>query len=344
MTTGLAVTLALGFERVELWWISLAAPLLLAVAAWGRAARRREQRHLGAQVQRARFLPSYVHGRAVARAALAGGAVLLLAIACMGPVHGSSSVPVVRRGLDIAICIDTSRSMLAEDVRPARIVRAKREVAGLLETLGGDRVCLVAFSGDARDISPLTHDKVALAGFLEHLSVEDNRMGGTDLGNALEHALELFDGREGAHEAIVLITDGEDLEGRGREVAERAAALGIRVYVVGVGTRAGGKIPLESKDGSRSFLVGPDGQEVISALDDTSLRELAAATEGEYLSVEESPTPLEELFHKRISNIEGYSSEEGFQEVPHDRFQLPLALALACMLIEAALRERRRAA
>ena len=107
-----------------------------------------------------------------------------------------------------------------------------------------------------------------------------------------KHALELFDERGGAHEAIVLITDGEDLEGRGRDVAERAAARGIRVYVVGIGTRAGGKIPLEGEDGSRSFLVGPDGQEVISALDGTSLRELATVTGGDYLSVEESPTPL----------------------------------------------------
>ena len=337
----MSAPLAVSLSRPELAWLALAAPLLLGVGLWGLAARRREQARLVVAVQLERFLPRYSHGRALARAVLAGLAVLLLAVALMGPVHGSNAVPVVRRGLDLALCIDTSRSMLAEDVRPSRFERAKREVRGLLERLGGDRVCLVAFSGDARDISPLTHDTSALEGFLRYVSIEDNRMGGTDLGNALEHALELFDGREGAHEAIVLITDGEDLTGRGREVAERAATRGIRVFVVGVGTAAGGKIPVVGADGSQSFLVGPEGEEVLTALDDTSLRALAESTGGEYLSVEQSPTPLEELFEKRISVIEGYRSEEGFEEVPNDRYQLPLALALVCMLLELGLRERR---
>jgi Ca-activated chloride channel family protein len=231
--------------------------------------------------------------------------------------------------------------MLAQDVRPTRLERAKREMRGLFEVLRGDRVALLAFSGDVREVAPLTSDPRTLASLLDYVTTEDNIVGGTDLAAALKHALGLFDGRTGAHEAIVFLTDGEDLGGRGKQVAAEAARRGIRVYVVGVGTLEGGKIPVLGRDGREAFLRDEQGKEVVTKLDATTLQELARMTGGEFLSTQDSATPLEELMRQRISRLEGRDLTATKVRVPHDRFQWPLVLAIACMLGELALLERR---
>lgn len=327
--------------RPGLIGLALVAGLVLVAGLWGLARRRAEVARLVARRQLTRFLPGRAPGRAWARLSLATVALLLLAVSAAGPVRGYTEQEVARRGLDLVLCIDTSRSMLARDLRPSRLERAKREVLGLLEHLRGDRVALIAFSGDAREIAPLTHDRATLAGLLEFVRTEDNRRGGTNLAAAIERGLALFDGRTGAHEAIVLLTDGEDLEGRALELARTAAERSIRVYVVGIGTEGGGKIPVVGADGRETFLDGPDGEEVVSRLEDSSLRELARITGGEYLSAESSPTPLEDLYRERISRLEGRDIEGGRRRIPHDRYQWTLVLALACMLVEAGMRERR---
>ena len=320
-------------------WV-LAGGLLLAVGLLGLAARRRDRARLVAPRHARRFLPRFSEGRALARVALAAGGVVLLAAALAGPVRGWTLRSVQRRGLDLVVCIDTSRSMLVRDVRPDRLTRAIREVGGLVDRLKGDRVAVIAFSGDARDVAPLTHDRTTLRALLERVSPDDNVVGGTDLGAALQRALALFDGRTGAHEAIVLLTDGEDLSGHGLEMARTAAERGIRIYVVGMGTEQGGKVPLLAGDGTESFLADGEGGEVISALDGSSLEQIAHVSGGEFLAATRSAAPLEELYRMRISRLEGRDLQGGKERVPHDRFQWVLVLAFACMLIESGLRER----
>jgi len=297
---------------------------------------------LVSRVQLVRFLPDFSSRRALARLFLACAALLFLALSATGPVRGYTYRDSSTRGLDLVVCIDTSNSMLAQDVRPSRLERARREVLGLLEHLRGDRVALIAFSGDTREIAPLTHDRYTLTGLLEFVRTQDNRMGGTDLAAAIEQGLTMFDGRTGSHEAIVLLTDGEDLEGRASEVAARAAEQGIKLYIVGVGTEGGGKIPVVDASGQQGFLRDSDGNEVVTRLGGDSLRELARLTGGDYLSAENSPTPLEDLYRARISKLEGRDLEGGQRRVPHDRYQWTLVLAVACMLVESGMRERRR--
>lgn len=320
----------------DLIWL-LGAPLLVAVALWGIAARKRglaklvDRRHFG------RFSGGVSSWSAVARVVLAGLAAFFLALSLVGPVRGYSLREVERKGLDIVVCLDTSRSMLVEDLRPSRLERAKREITGLFEKLKGDRVAVLAFAGDVRRVAPLTHDRHTLGSFVSTLSPQDNLIGGTNIGAALESALELFDGRTGAHEAIVLLTDGEDLSGEGLNVAERAKQQGIRVYVVGMGTTEGGKI----SDGAAGFVRDEAGMEVVSELDGSTLERIAETTGGAYLSASRSALPLEELYDKRMSKLETRALWAGRERIPHDRFQWPLVLALVCMLIESSLRERR---
>ncbi|MEM7308187.1 MAG: VWA domain-containing protein [Planctomycetota bacterium] len=333
-----------GFEllRPGALWAPFLALVLGAVGAWGLVGRRRERESFVAASQLARFLPGFSATRAVTRVVLAVAAVAFLGVSLLGPVHGHTFREVTGRGVDIVVCVDTSRSMLARDVRPSRLDRAKREVRGLLDVIAGDRIALIAFSGDAREVAPLTHDRNALVKLVDRITPADNRLGGTDLAAAVERALSLFDGRTGAHEAIVLLTDGEDLSGAGRDVAREAAERGIRVYVVGVGTSGGGKIPVLDEEGAEAFLRDKEGSEVVTRMDRQSLARVAEVTGGEFLTVDEHPAPLEELYRKRISQLEGREIVGGKERIPHDRYQWTLAVALACMLSEAGLRERGR--
>ena len=329
----------LGFDLLRPAWLAaaLAGPAVLAVGVLGLRARARSRARLVDERQIPRFLPRFSPNRARLRVALAAAGALFLGFALVGPVRGYTLRDVRRRGLDLVLCVDTSRSMLVQDLKPDRLTRAKREVAGLLDKLKGDRAAILAFAGDVRDVAPLSHDRATLKAFAATLSPEDNLRGGTDLGGVLERALSLFDGRTGAHEAIVLLTDGEDLEGRGLEVARKARERGIRIYLVGMGTTEGGKIP----DGAHGFVKDENQKEVVSKMDGQDLQAIADATGGAYLAAEASPIPLEELYEKRISKLEGRELFAGKERIPHDRFQWPLVLAAACLLGEAGLRERR---
>lgn len=330
----------LGFEwqRPDLVAWTAVAPVLAGAGLLSLAWRRRARARLADPHQLRRLYPSFSRNRALARVVLAAGAALMLALALVGPVRGFTWRDVERKGLDLVVCIDTSRSMLVPDMGAGRtrLERAKQEVGLLLDRLQGDRVALVGFSGDARDVAPLTRDRSAARWFLASLSPRDNRLGGTDLGVALTHALELFDGRSGSHEAVVLVTDGEDLGQRGLEVAAEAKARGIRVFVVGMGTEGGGKIP----EGARAFVRAPDGHDVVSRLDAATLEAIAKETRGAYVSGT-TPLALEKLFDRYIANLEGRTYDQGREKIPHDRYQWPLVLALLCMLGEAALSEAR---
>ena len=318
-------------------WALVLAPLMLAIVLWGLRRRTRDRDALVAPRLQRKFFSGFSSHRAIARAVLASVAFLLIGLALIGPVSGFTLREVQRRGLDLVVCLDTSRSMLAQDLKPDRLDRARREIKGLLEHLQGDRAALLAFSGDVRDVAPLTHDRKTLEAFVDSMTPEDNLRGGTDIGGVLEHALELFDGRTGAHEAIVLLTDGEDLEGHGTEVAKKAHERNIKIYVVGMATAEGGKIP----DGARGFVRDEEGREVVSKLGRASLTSIADESGGAFIAADASPTPLEELYDKRISQLEGRELFAGKERIPHDRYQWPLALAAGCMLIEASLRERR---
>ncbi len=318
-------------------WALVLAPVMLLIVLWGLRRRTRDRDALVAPKLQRKFFSGFSSHRATARAVLASIAFLMIGLALIGPVSGFTLREVQRRGLDLVLCLDTSRSMLVQDLKKDRLDRAKREIRGLLERLKGDRAALLAFSGDVRDVAPLTHDRKTLEAFADTMTPEDNVRGGTDIGGVLTHALELFDGRTGAHEAIVLLTDGEDLEGHGLEIAKKAHERNIKVYVVGMATAEGGKIP----DGPRGFVRDESGKEVVSRLGRESLVAIAEETGGAFIAADSSPTPLEELYDKRISQMEGRELFAGKERIPHDRYQWPLAIAAACMLIEASLRERR---
>lgn len=276
----------------------------------------------------------WIRRRAWSRAGLAAAGLALVGVAWMGPVRGFALVPVEERRIDVVVALDTSRSMLVEDVEPNRLERAKVEIGALLDAMTGERVSLVAFAGAARDVAPLTADLDTVRYFLERLSPEDNRKGGTDLGAALRLALDRFDEGGGSSEAVILVTDGEDLTGEGLAAAETARDRGIRVHVLGMGTAGGGKVP----DGEGGFVVDPDAEggasEVVSQLRSESLRAIAEATGGVYLEARGRVLPLEELHRRAIAKMEGRDIVDGKERVPRDRYQWPLVVALVLLVME----------
>ncbi|TMA50505.1 MAG: VWA domain-containing protein, partial [Deltaproteobacteria bacterium] len=265
---------------------SLVALLLVpALAAFFLWARRRRERALAAFVAAALLpavAPDVDRRRRTARAVLVCGAILCLALALGGPMWGFRWQEVHREGIDLVVALDTSRSMLATDVKPNRLGRAKLAVEDLLAQLRGDRAGLVAFAGSAFVQCPLTLDQGAFRESVDSIDVGIIPRGGTNLGAAIDASLEAFEGRQGNHQALVLITDGESHEGDVKEATKRAQERGVKVYTVGIGTTEGELVPAETG----GYVKDRKGQVVKSRLDEETLRQIASDTGGVYLHAE----------------------------------------------------------
>ena len=217
--------------------------------------------------------------RRTIRAVLLCGAVLALAVSLGGPMWGFRWQQVQREGIDLIVAIDTSRSMLATDVNPNRLARAKLAVQDLLAQLGGDRIGLVAFAGTGFLQCPLTLDFGAFSQSLDAVEAGIIPRGGTSLTAAIDTSLAAFEGRQAEHQALVIITDGEDHGSDLEDAIKRATERGVKIYTVGIGTSEGELIPLERG----GFLKDRRGQVVKSRLDETTLQKVANDTGGAYL-------------------------------------------------------------
>lgn len=244
------------------------------------------------QVFGARLGPQLTEGISVARPILRS--VLqclgfsLLAVALAQPQCGGTPEPIRRQGLDVVVALDASKSMLARDVEPDRITRAKLELTTLLDSLKGDRVGIVAFAGLAHVQCPLTSDYAAAKLFLRAVDPQDMPQGGTNVADALHTAARMLEesGSGVQDRVVVLLTDGEDLEGNARAAAEELATKGIRILAVGIGSEEGETIPIFNRHGQQVGLQRDlNGEVVVSRLDAAGLQRLAEQTAGAYFHV-----------------------------------------------------------
>lgn len=313
-------------------------PLLLAFLLW---ARRRRQ-HALAEFAAASLLPALVPDldpqRRRLRAGMLIGAVALLVAAIGGPMWGFRWEEVHREGIDLLVAIDTSRSMLATDVKPTRMARAKLAVRDLVGELHGDRIGLLAFAGRAFLQCPLTLDYGSLAQSLDAIDVGIIPKGGTALAEAIDTALAAFEGREGKHQAIILITDGEDHEGKVTDAAARASERGVKIFTVGLGTTEGELIPNESG----GFVKDRSGQVVKSRLDEETLKRIAVDTGGVYLHATGASLALGDLYRDYIGTMEKREVASTLERRYDQRYQVPLALGLLLLVLEPLVGERRR--
>jgi Ca-activated chloride channel family protein len=264
-------------------------------------------------------------------------------VALAGPRWGSRYEEVSRKGVDIMIVVDVSRSMLAEDIKPSRLERARREVLDFLRVIEGDRAGLVAFAGAAFVQCPLTLDYGALIMFLSSLAPDLIPVPGTDLGAAIESALSSFDFKSETDKVILLITDGEDNEKRGLEAAEKAARKGAKIFVFGMGDAAGGPIPAAGNKGG--FEKDKEGKLILSKLDEEGLRKIAARTGGAYVRSVAGDLDLDLLYFDGIKvRTEATTLKSRKIRIYEERFTFFLLAAFLFLILEGLIRERKQSA
>ena len=232
-----------------------------------------------------RFTPGVSTWRPVAQGSLYGLGLALFGFALAQPQCGTKSELTKRRGIDVVVALDASKSMLARDVQPSRLERAKLELTTLLDELKGDRVGLVVFAGDAFIQSPLTSDYSAVKLFLRAVDPEVMPQGGTNVGAALKLARQVLDNadRGSKERVVVLLSDGEDLFGEVGEATEALKEVNVQVLAVGVGSESGEPIPVYDRRGDFvDYKKDPAGETVITRLDRAGLTAIAEATGGAF--------------------------------------------------------------
>jgi len=326
-----------------LWWLLLLLPL--ALVEWRAVGRARGAMLslLGRQPLPG-LLAQIRPGRRELALGLRLAAMLLLGLGAAGPQWGREAVRRQSQGSDLVFVVDVSSSMEARDVPPSRMEEARREAVALLERLEGSRIGVVAFAGDAVRLCPLTLDHAAVRLTLETLGPGTVSEPGSDLGRALRAGLKLLQPGRREEQAMVVWTDGEDLEGHAREVLQELHSSGLRVHVVGVGTAAGDVIPLVDVAGVTLDVKRDENGEVVrSRLDEPLLREVARATGGQYFSAARSGGEVVRL-SRSLGSLARSRHGTRLVERPVARFPLFSLVAAACLVTLLATPSRRRAA
>lgn len=323
----------MNFAASSYLWLLLLVPALAVFAWWAWRAKQR----LMTQFIQARLLPGLLvdvsKARQKLRLALLLTAVALLAVTLARPQWGYGWEEVKQRGLDIVVAIDTSRSMLANDVAPNRLERAKLEALALKQICRFDRLGLVAFAGSAFLQCPLSLDDDAFRQSLDALDVNIIPQGGTALADAIRTAMTAFKEKSDNHKILVLFTDGEDHEGAAVEAAQEAAKEGLRIFTIGVGTPAGELLSAVDERGQRSFLKDDQGQVIKSHLDEGLLQEIAKAGNGFYLALSGAKT-MDTLYERGLKPLPKGEFEAKTVRRYHERFQWFLGFAIVLLLVE----------
>lgn len=271
-------------------------------------------------------------------------AVVFMVVAAARPAWNMKSETVEQRGRDVVFLLDVSRSMLAEDLRPNRLERAKLAIKDCIEKLEGDRVALVVFAGSAEVKCPLTLDYGFFRLMLDYVSTESITRGGTMIGDALRKVMtHVFDDRAREYRDIILITDGEDHDSFPVEAAEMAGQKEIRLIVIGLGDeKEGRRIPVTNKNGGKTFLTY-NGQEVWTKLDAATLRKMTAATPGgRYFNVATGTINLGNVYTQLVAAAEKKKLESRTITRYEEKYQIFLAIAFALICLEMLSNDRER--
>jgi Ca-activated chloride channel family protein len=332
----------LNFQHLDsLAWLWLVAGIGI-LAWWGVLARRRAIRRFADVPMLARLAPRLSLFRPAVRSVFAVLGLFFLVLALADPRWGVRYVEVNRSGMDVMFVVDVSRSMLARDASPSRLDRARLFIEGAVDSMAGDRVGLVDFAGDAAIKSPLTLNYDAFKNAIEELSPRSATRGGSMLGDAIRVAADAFGNDEPGGKAIVILSDGEDMESFPIEAAEAAQRdHGVRVYTVGIGDAVeGARIPTLI-DGQPSWLLH-ENQEVWTRMDPDLLQSVAEAGGGVFVPAGTSLVDLGEFFKGWITTIDLQDQEEGVARQLIPRFQWFAGISLICFVLESLIAERRR--
>jgi Ca-activated chloride channel family protein len=330
------------FGAPQWLWGLLLIPLLIALFI---RAEHRGLRRLQEFVS-ARLLPQLAgtvnRPRRILRFALVLLGLSLALISLAQPRWGYTFEDVKRKGLDLLIAIDTSRSMLSNDVQPDRLERVKLATQDLINELQGDRVGLIAFAGRAFLQAPLTIDYEAVMESINDLDTKTIPEGGTNISSAIDLATQSFGKSAVGNRALIIFTDGEELSGDAIKSAKAAADEGVRIFAVGVGTPQGSLIPITSENGETTFVKDSAGQVVKSKLDEKPLREIAQAAGGFYVHLENGPRTMQQIYNEGLAKMQAAEIDVRLSRRPIERYDWPLGAAIIALALSILIGERKR--
>jgi Ca-activated chloride channel family protein len=323
-------------------WLYLAPAILLLMLGLTFLGLRRKDKLL------TRFVASRLIGGLVTQGSTARGLIkstciilsaTLIALAMARPQLGIEFTERKARGLDIIFVLDTSKSMLATDLRPDRLERAKLAIRDIVKRLDSDRIGIVAFAGNAFLQTPPTLDYAAFRESLDSINPEIITRGGSDIGSALSEAANAFP-QENNYKVCILLTDGEDLDGNAISTAEAIASEKIVVHTIGIGTPEGDYLRIRSSDGTEEFIRDAEGSPVRSQLDETTLQQISQITGGTYFRL--SNQSLNNLYQSVLATLPRQEFSSEMQEVRIERFQWFIGAALFLSILEKLIRRRKQ--
>ncbi|MEA3504346.1 MAG: VWA domain-containing protein [Bacteroidota bacterium] len=323
-------------ELLHLLWII---PIMIAVFIWVLQWKKRALKEYGDFSVFGKLMPDLSSVRPKIKFILLLFAVLFLVLAITNPQIGSKLHEAERKGVDLFIALDVSKSMDAEDIQPSRLNRSKQAISKLIDRLGGDRIGIIVFAGKAYTQLPITTDYSAAKLFLSTINSDIVPSQGTAIGSAIELATQSFDDK-GNSKSIIVITDGENHENNAIEAAEDAKKQGITVHTIGMGLPDGAPIPIYENEKNIGFKKDKDGNTVITKLNDKMLSQIASAGCGISIRANNTKAGLNAIFDE-INKMEKKKFETRIYADYEDRFQYFIAISILLLIIETMLVNRK---
>ena len=329
----------MNFAAPQMFWLLLIVPALLVFFWWSWRVRQK----LMAQFIQSRLLSGLIAGvsptRQKIRALLILLSIVFFVLALARPQWGYHEEEIPQKGLDIIVAIDTSKSMLASDIAPNRLQRAKMAAVSLMQEAKSDRWGVVAFSGAAFLECPLTADEGAFEQSVDALDVDTISEGGTSLSEAIDAAERAF--KEGNNfKVLVFLTDGEDNDVGAAEAAKAAAKEGLKIFTVGIGTAAGELLQYRDKNGNMEYIRDDQGNVVKSHLNQPLLEQIATEGGGAYYSLSGANT-METLYQRSLAPLPKSEGKEAHVKRPYERYHIPLAIGIVFLIAEMFFPERK---
>lgn len=320
-------------------YLLLIIPLLVLLFVYARQRKKKALSSFGDFNLVKRLMPEYSGTRQVLKFIIWSTAWIFLVIGMADPQTGSKLEKIKRKGVDMVFALDVSNSMLAQDITPNRLERAKQSIVHLLGKLENDRVGLVIFAGKAYVQMPLTTDYSAARLFLSDINPGMVPVQGTAIGDAIETSVSSF-GNTKQSKAIIVISDGENFEDNAVEAARAAAGKGIRVYTIGIGLPEGAPIPVYSGNTQIGYKKDASGTTVITRMNEPMLQDIAKAGNGIFVRANNSQSGVQEVFDQ-INKLEKSEYNEAYFSDYEDRFQFFILAALILVFGEVLIADRK---
>jgi Ca-activated chloride channel family protein len=328
------------FGNINNLYFLIAIPVLLVLLVFVVYRKKKDLNRFGDREIIAQLMPEASSGRPVIKYVIQILAVIALIIGIARPQFGSKLREVKREGVEIIIALDVSNSMMAEDIQPNRLERAKQAIAKLVDQMVNDKIGLIVFAGNAYIQMPITTDYVSAKMFLSTISPEIVPVQGTAIGSAIELGSKSFTPMAESSKALIVITDGENHEDDAVQAAQLAAEKGIKVHTIGIGLPEGAPIPVTNPSGQKTYLKDRDGNIVVSKLNERMLQQIAAAGNGVYIRSTDTRLGLNTVFDE-INKMEKQEMDVRIYSDYDERFQYAFGLALILLLADLFILERK---